>query len=322
MSCLFRTLITVLVFALMSGCASEPKTLTQVIDRFEEEDYTNWEKDVAYIKRMEAKYRGSLSSHLINSYDEYGEPLDSEYIENTLGYKTHEKINIVASMFTPLTKLSMASLFAMNSDSPSFGSPEYATQIVYKRTVIQMSDNTHFFSGTFDPNQLPTYQNVVAQSKHHELHLKAKHAFIIGVGSAVNEFSKQGVNCSIRGHDPEKDGNNYVGSMVYVTPMQQYEMAYDCYTNGKNHILIMTTYIVRDAQDGFKIINAMSVSHLQNIEIINPRPIIDLPLWSGTMSTCKTCSPDLDRVVKISTNNQDKEWVKEFEKGSIYAKNN
>lgn len=322
MSILNRTIITVLAFAFIQGCASQPETLSQVYDRFEEEDYTNWEKDVAYIERMEAEYHGSLAAHLINSYDEYGKPLDGEYIENTLGFKTHEKAFIVASLFTPLTKLSIASLLAMNSDSPSFGSPEYATQYVYRRNVTQMSDNTHFFSTSLDPTDLPTYQNTVPQSKHHELHLKAKYAFKTGLDSALNEFRKQGVDCTVKGYNPDKHGSNYAYSRVQIKPMQQYETVYNCNTKGKNHIVIMSTYIVRNNKNGHKIINALSFSHLDDIKNINPQPVIDQPLWGGTMSTCKTCSPDLDRLVRISSNNQDKDWVKEFEKGSLYSSSN
>ncbi len=321
MSILNRTIITVLAFAFMQGCASQPKSLSQVYDRFEEEDYTNWEKDVAYIEKMEAEYHGNLAAHLINSYDEYGQPLDSEYIENTLGFEVYEKAFIVASLFTPLTKLSIASLLAMNSDSPSFGSPEYATQIYYRRDVNQMSQNTHFFSSSFNPDELDTYKGITPKSKHHEIHLKTKEAFLTGLNSAINALSKQGIKCSPLGYNSEKHGSNYAYSRILIHPLRQYEASYLCFTDGEENYINMNTFAVRDKNE-YRIVSRLSMGDFKSLERVDPIAIIENTVWQGTMSTCRTCDLRLDRVVKITSKNQDKEWVKEFEKGSLYPTSN
>ncbi|CCN40028.1 exported hypothetical protein [Vibrio nigripulchritudo FTn2] len=305
-------------FVLIQGCASEPKTLSQVYDRYEEDNYTNWVKDQAYFDKMEADYQGSLASHLILSFDLYGEPLNREYVEDTLGWKLHEKAFLASTLFGSFSKLDLASLLVINNDGPTFGSNEYTTQFVYRRNVDNMSMNTHFFASSFAIDNLDTFANTEPKSYHHKLHLITKRIFLSGLNDSISELRKQEVDCLPLGYNQKRDGSNFAKSRVFVNPLSQYEAAYDCRIKDKKHILIMTTVVVKDTSNKYRIVSSMSLSGLKDLNRVDPYPLLDLDVWQGTMSTCRTCDSNYDRIVKIASKKQDKTWVERFEKGTLY----
>lgn len=96
MTTIFKSIL-LLGFVLIQGCASQPRTLSQVYDMFEEEDYTDWEQDEIYFEVMQSQQLGDIASHLILSFDETGEPFSDVYIEDTLGFKTHEKVYLAST---------------------------------------------------------------------------------------------------------------------------------------------------------------------------------------------------------------------------------
>ncbi|KHD25422.1 hypothetical protein NM09_06745 [Vibrio caribbeanicus] len=314
----FLQSILLVGFVLIQGCASEPKTLSQVYDRYEEDDYTNWVKDQAYFEKMEADYKGSLASHLILSFDRFGKPLHREYVEDTLGWKLHEKAYLVSTLFGSFSKLDLASLLVINNDGPTFGSADYTTQFVYRRNVDNMSMNTHFFASSFTIDNVETFANTEPKSYHHELHLVTKRIFLNGLNDSISELHKQEVNCLPLGYNQKRDGSNYAKSHLFVRPLSQYEAGYDCRIKDKKHILIMSTVVVKDADNKHKVVSSMSFSGLDELNRINPYPLLDLDVWQGTMSTCRTCGEEYDRIVRISSKNQETEWVQKFDKGTIY----
>ncbi|WP_224067867.1 hypothetical protein [Vibrio penaeicida] len=320
MTTIFKSIL-LLGFVLIQGCANksnEPVTLAQKYERFEEEDYTDWEQDEIYFEKMQSQQLGSIASHLILSFDETGEPFSDVYIEDTLGFKTHEKVYLASTFFTSFTNLGLASLLVMNNDSPSWGSPEYRAQLNYRRDTQNMSANSHFFSSIYSMEELEPYQGIEPKSAHHEIHLKTKTAFLNGLNGTIEALSQQGIECLPADYDPIEDGDNYSASRVFVRPLSQYEAGYHCSIDGDEYLLGMTSLVIKNAEGDYRVVSLLNLGKLADIYQIDSMAIMEATDWQGTMSTCRTCDEKYDRVVRISSKNQAKDWYKEFAKGSIY----
>lgn len=285
---------------------------------FEEEEYTEWEQDEIYFEVMQSVQLGDIASHLILSFDETGEPFSDAYIEDTLGYKTHEKVYLASTFFTSFTNLSLASLLVMNNNSPTWGSPEYRAQLNYRRNTRYMSSNSHFFSSIYSMEELEPYQSIEPKSEHHEIHLKTKSAFLNGLNGTIEALSKQGIHCLPADYDPIEDGDNYTSSRIFVRPLSQYEAGYHCSVDGEEHLLGMTSLVIKNVHDDYKVVSFLYIGNLVDINQIDSMAIMEATDWQGTMSTCRTCGEEYDRIVRISSKNQETEWVEKFDKGTIY----
>lgn len=302
-------LMGLLWLSLLQGCSS-PKSLAEVDQYFEEDDYTNWVQDEVYFEVMRAKYKGSLGHQLPATYARNGSIAEVSPIETTQGLSANDGV-IAATMFvdavTPLNVLTTLNI--MNSDSPSFGSVEHRMMMTTKYSVELMSKNSIFYVSELSENDLPEVEPGL--SPHHTLHKRVKARFI-----DIREWYLANVpNCQFDGYIPEEDG--YIGAFSYIRPLQQYLEAVKCESQDGDFKITSNMFVYYEGEQ-VKIAQLLTVSDLVNFEQVDEQALYESPYWQSMMIACRDCNSNLDRTVVIRSKKQENDWRMEYPKGSIY----
>jgi hypothetical protein len=317
----FRTkmkiLIALLFVGTLAGCGNRTMTVQERENLFEENDYTNWEQSEYHLRGMKLDYEYNVGLQLSLQHADHGTSAFTKKMKDTLGISVSDALYASTAFIGNISPVNIIGTFmGINSDSPSFGSDEYVAQLFYKNSMQVLASNYGLLSHK-EHIRISDIQQL-GQSPHHKVHLEAKSRLLARTQKLFDTMQSTHYSCQYTGYKPKT--NSYSWATIMIQPMQQYSESIYCSNGNKGFTFLSKVLVLLDGNDSINFVETLSSVAPRNVTFDSLDQVMNKLFdnsWTTKLTTNKD-APGLDRRLVISSKNQEKDWIEEYPKGSIY----